>query len=271
MAFLVQPQATSSLGLPRGKTAVQSSRSVNEKKPWKNLPTLSGVVESEFVRPLVNSDNIFPFRIGEPSQAVVPCTRAKILNSNEIEEHAGLQEWWSQAVNVWDANRSSEARSLAESLDYHQKLSKQLPIPSLRIVYNGSGMHVCSAKLRDSRALVSNGLYWSAMRSEEEANFLSAILNAPITTELTRPLMSYGKDERHIHKHVWELPIPEFDEDNTVHERISKLGSDCETLASAFAIDTNVHFAATRRHIREYLQSTDAGRELSELVFELIG
>ena len=26
--------------------------------------------------------------------------------------------------------------------------------------------------------------------------------------------MSYGKDERDIHKHVWELPIPAFDPDD---------------------------------------------------------
>ena len=37
------------------------------------------------------------------------------------------------------------------------------------------------------------------------------------------------------------------------------------------AIDVNLHFAATRRHIREFLQSTDTGRELQDLVFELIG
>ncbi|MGB6693054.1 MAG: hypothetical protein WBE56_02650, partial [Terracidiphilus sp.] len=89
--------------------------------------------------------------------------------------------------------------------------------------------------------------------------------------ELTRPLMSYGKDERDIHKHVWELPIPEFDPANDSHQRIAQLSADCESLVANFAIDPNLHFAATRRHIREYLQTTDPGRELTELVFQLIG
>jgi hypothetical protein len=109
------------------------------------------------------------------------------------------------------------------------------------------------------------------MRSEDEANYLSGILNAPVTTELTRPLMSYGKDERHIHKHVWELPIPEFDQANASHQRIAQLSADCESLVADFAIDPNLHFAASRRHIREYLQATDEGRDLNELVFEMIG
>jgi hypothetical protein len=271
MAFMVEVQASNPLGTPYGKVAVQSSRSVQEKKPWKDLPSLSAVVESEFVRPLINGDNLFPFRIVEPSLAVVPCTRERLLDEHDIEEQDGLQQWWAQASNVWDANRSSSVRTLSESLDFHSKLTKQLPIPNLRLVYNRSGMHVCCSKLRNARAIIGNGLYWAAMRSEVEADYLSGVLNAPITTELTRPLMSYGKDERDIHKHVWELPIPEFDPANAVHQRIAQLSADCESLVAKFEIDPNIHFAATRRHIREYLQTTDAGRELGELVFEMIG
>lgn len=271
MAFLVDLQASSPLGLPKGKLAVQSSRSVQEKKPWKNLPSLSAVVESEFVRPLINGEHLYPFRIGDASLAVVPCTREGLLSDQEIEEHAGLQQWWAQASSAWDANRSSSVRTLSESLDFQSKLSKQLPIPALRLAYNTSGMHICCAKLRDARAIIANGLYWATIRSEDEANYLSGVVNAPVTTELTRPLMSYGKDERHIHKHIWELPIPEFDPADASHQRIAQLSADCESFVANFAIDPNLHFAATRRHIREYLQTIDSGRELGELVFELIG
>jgi len=271
MAFMVEVQASSPLGIPHGKVSVRSSRSVQEKKPWKHLPSLSAVVESEFVRPLINGENLFPFRVGEPSLAVVPCTREKLLDEHDIEEQAGLQQWWAQASCAWDANRSSSVRTLSESLDFQSKLTKQLPIPTLRVIYNTSGMHLCCSKLRNARAIIANGLYWAAMRSEDEASYLSGVLNAPITTELTRPLMSYGKDERHIHKHVWELPIPEFDPANANHQRIARLSTDCETLVAHFAIDTGLHFAASRRHIREYLKSTEAGRELDELVFEMIG
>jgi hypothetical protein len=171
----------------------------------------------------------------------------------------------------WDANRSSSVRTLSESLDFHSKLYKQLPIPALRVIYNTSGMHICCSKLRDARAIIANGLYWSAMRSEDEANYVSGVLNAPITTELTRPLVSYGKGERHIHKHVPELPIPEFDPANAGHQRIAQLSADCESLVSDFEINLNLHFAASRRHIREYLEATETGRELNELVFEMIG
>ena len=69
--------------------------------------------------------------------------------------------------------------------------------------------------------------------------------------------MSYGKDERDIHKHVWELPIPLFDANNPVHKRIAALGSTLEKIvAETFTIDESVHFAATRRHIRDLLLGT---------------
>lgn len=132
-------------------------------------------------------------------------------------------------------------------------------------------MHVCAAKLQDKRAIVANGLYWAAANSEAEADYLCAILNSPITTELTRPLMSYGKDERDIHKHVWELPIPTFDPKDHAHKKLSQLGSKATELLATFEINTELHFAATRRHMREVLFSTPIGTEIDELVFEMLG
>jgi hypothetical protein len=132
-------------------------------------------------------------------------------------------------------------------------------------------MHICAAKLRNRRALVTHGLYWAPVTSEHEADYLCAILNAPVTTELTRPMMSYGKDERDIHKTVWELPIAMFDPANGVHRRIAALGATLENVAATFKIDESVHFAATRRHIRDVLIATPEGQELNELVFEMLG
>lgn len=53
MAFVVEEQPASSLGVP----AIKSSRSAQENKPGKELRDLTGVVESEFVLPLYAGDN----------------------------------------------------------------------------------------------------------------------------------------------------------------------------------------------------------------------
>ena len=250
---------------------MQSLRSVQEKNPWKSLPDLSGVVETDFVRPFFTGDNVYPFLVGDPILAVIPCDKTSLLNQESIDLYPGLQQWWSQATELWEGNRASDSMSLTERLDYQSTLSKQLPIPPLRVVYNRSGMHICAAKLHNRRAIVANGLYWASVRSEEEADYMCALLNAPVTTDLTRPMMSYGKDERDIHKHVWELPIPMFDAGNAIHRRIAELGASAEKLVAQFEVNPSIHFSATRRHIRDVLLSTADGSELNELAFEMLG
>jgi SAM-dependent methyltransferase len=271
VAFVVERQEASALGLPAGRVAVRSSRSVQEKKPWKELPTLTGVIESEFVRPFYTGDNIFPYRAGGPLLAVVPCGKAGLLQPGQIEMQPGLHQWWAKADELWMANRSSDRLTLTEQLDYQSKLSKQFPVPQLRVVYNRAGMHLAAAKLTDRRALIASGLYWAAVRSLDEADYLCAVINAPVTTELVRPFMSYGKDERDIHKHIWEVPIPLFDVENPVHRRLAELAKTAEQTAAGFALDSDLHFAASRRHIREALMATEVAQEINEIVFELIG
>ena len=271
LTFLVSKKESSPLGLSQGRVAVQSRRTVLEKKPWKNLPGLEGVVEKRFIRPLFAGDNVFPFLTGKPMLAVIPCDDTSILSQEAIDLHPGLQQWWAQASQVWEDNRASERLSLTEQLDFQSKLSKQLPVAPFRVVYNKSGMHICAAKLRNPRALCTHGLYWAPANSEDEADYLCAILNAPTTTELTRPLMSYGKDERDIHKAVWELPIPVFDHSNQIHRRISQLGAHAEKLVATYKSEEgSVHFAAIRRHIRDAVFDTPEGRELNELVFDML-
>jgi hypothetical protein len=268
--FNIERQSASPLGVPAGQIAIRSVRSIHEKQPWRSLPDLSGVVESEFIRPLYNGDRVFPFRVGQPSLIVVPCNRHGPLPKNQLEFHSGLQQWWERAEAIWDENRSSDGMSLTQRMDYQSGLSKQFPVPELRVVYNRAGMHLVSAKIQDRRAIIANGLYWAPARTEREANYLCAILNAPITTELARPFMSYGKDERDIHKHFWELPIPLFDATNEIHCRLAELGEAAERLLRDFSIDAATHFATTRAHMRRTLADSVTGKEIDEIVYEII-
>jgi SAM-dependent methyltransferase len=59
LAFVVEKQEAGALGLPAGMIAIRSSRSVQEKEPWKNLPDLTGTVESGIsLRPRGRSPSI---------------------------------------------------------------------------------------------------------------------------------------------------------------------------------------------------------------------
>ena len=86
-----------------------------------------------------------------------------------------------------------------------------VPNESERIVYNSSGMHLVASRFNGSRLLIDSSLYWATATSTAESLYLCAILNSRPFTELVRPFMSYGKDERHFHKHIWQLPVPLYD------------------------------------------------------------
>jgi hypothetical protein len=66
------------------------------------------------------------------------------------------------------------------------------------------------------------------------------------------------------------LSIQQFDPHDAVHQRIAALGAILEKLASTFKIDEKLHFAATRRHIRDFTMDTPAGHELNGLVADML-
>lgn len=83
--------------------------------------------------------------------------------------------------------------------------------------------------------------------------------------------MSYGKDERHIDKYVWQLPIPMFDSEDVEHRRLAVLGREAEQAIAALDIDEGAHFPALRRKIRKWLADSSLGKEIESLVAELLG
>jgi hypothetical protein len=215
---------------------------------------------------------LLPFRVSEPARAIIPWGNGKLIGSdaNAIDAYPGLADWWQQATELWEKNRADEDLTLTKRLDFMMNLTKQFPLPRLRVVYNKSGMHVVASKLKNQRAVVENGLYWAAVSSEDEANYLCAILNCSATTELARPYMSYGKDERDIAKHVWQLPIPDFDGSNAVHSELARLGAEADRLVAKLSVDADLHFSASRRHIREALNEAPVMQQLNDIVFEML-
>jgi hypothetical protein len=271
LCFFVERRAAGPLGAVAGRTPIVSSRSVNEKKPWKELPSIEGVVEDAFLRPMYSGESLLPYRVAEPLLALVPAVDGQLLRTeDQMALYPGLADWWRRAEGLWNDNRKNEELSLIEQLDWLGKMSSQLPPPRLRVIYNSSGMHVAAAKLRDPRGALNNKLYWCAARSEEEADYLCALLNSPVTTEFVRPLMSYGKDERDIHKHVWKLPIPEFDPGNPALARLAQLGALAEQLAREVEVVPELHFSASRRRIRAHLVGNPDALEIDDLVYELL-
>lgn len=289
--FLVVRQPAPKLGMPMGKALICSSRSVSEKEPWKDLPRLEGVVETEFLRPVHLGETVLPYRALPPRLAVIPRDAERILDpkGDDVDQYPGLADWWRKASDVWEAHRKKKDKkkdekegksgksgeeheefTLTQRLDYHAELTSQFPIPPQRVVYTKSGMHLAAARLVDPRAVIDHTLYWAAVNSVGEAHYLCAILNSSAATQAVRPLMSRGKEERHVDKYIWQLPIPTYNEDDPRHAELAGLGKQAEELIAALPMKDGNNFVSFRRSLRAFLEEHAVGRRIEAIVAPML-
>ncbi|MGH8908627.1 MAG: N-6 DNA methylase [Egibacteraceae bacterium] len=270
--FFVEPGATNPLGLGAGRRAVQSRRSANEKKPWKNLASLHGIIERQFILPVHLGDSILPFRCLPPRQAVIPWDGERLLHgeNEQLDLYPGLARWWRSAEAIWRENRSSERLSLVGRLDYRRGVSQQFPATDHRVVYTKSGMYLAAAVVSDRAAVIDHKLYWAAVGSLDEASFLTAILNSTTLTMAVRPLQARGEhNPRDFDKYIFQLPIPLYDPSNADHQSLAALASRSEQVAAGVDLPA-VRFEALRRRIREALVEDGVAADIDAIVKTLL-
>jgi SAM-dependent methyltransferase len=267
MLFVVEADDSHPLGPGAGRRAVRSRRSANEKRPWKDLPSLHGMVEQQFVRPLYTGDAILPFRTLTPMEAVIPWNDHRLLDSNDggLDLYPGLARWWAQAEREWTRNRSSDRFTLLEQLDFRRKLTQQ-PTTGRGVVYTKSGLYLTSASVVFGRALIDHQLYWARTENHEEARFLTAFLNSSTLTAAVKPLQSRGNfGPRHFDKYVFQLPIPRYDPLDNAHRWLVALAERAEEVAAGVELP-NIRFDALRRRIRKALVADGVAADIDAIV-----
>ena len=145
----------------------------------------------------------------------------------------------------------------------------------VRIAHTSSGTPT-AALLNDDDAITENVLYWITCKDLPEAHYLLAIINSEALAEAVAPLMSKGQfGARHVHKHLWKLPIPEFDAANPLHAAISEAGKAAaagaaQQLAQLRQQRDNVTVTIARREIRKWLRESHEGRVVEDAVARLL-
>ena len=130
--------------------------------------------------------------------------------------------------------------------------------------------------LDDDNAIVDYKLFWTTCRDAKEAHYLLAIINSDTLYELVKPLMSKGQFEaRDLQKHLWKLPIPEFESNNPLHVQVSQAGeaaAQCvgKRLAKLRQDRGEVTVTIARREIRKWLRKSKEGEAVEKAVGELL-
>ena len=274
---------------------VNPRRGSQDKRPWKDLDLaeITGqTIDTAHVFDVHLGETVVPYATLEPLKAALPLKQGSYelpkdesgvggIGLGELERR--LRGRWQTINQLWEDNKGRANKlNLIGRLDYHRELSSQLTWQQdggdrlLRLVYTKSGTP--TAAIIDNRdIIVDHLLYWITCKSIEEAHYLLAIINSDVLHNAAKPLMSKGQfGARDLHKHLWKLPIPEYDADNPLHADASDAGKAAAAgaarqLAQARAERGNaVSVTIARRELRKWLRSSQEGQRVEEVVGELL-
>lgn len=250
------------LSAPSGTRYAVSERSPFERNgKWGNMPSIEGFVEEDFFHEVVTGESLVPFGIRDTKTAILPIAEGEFQeNISELEmRYPNFTDRWLACDDLHV--KHAKNMSLLSRVDYQRTLRKQVPARQFRVVYNASGSNIYPAKLVGVPWVVSNACNWIHVDSEEEADYLVAILSSDHLISLVNPLQASGNfGPRHIHRIPFELPIPRFDSQVQAHLDLSELGRVCAEKVASYLSLSATSLKRQRSEIRVIL-----GPEMSKI------
>ena len=262
---LLSPNPT--LPLVRGRTSNQ------DKLPWKTIEPPQGTVENEFLRPVLLGESIAPFRVLALQWAVIPWNSDKhhLLNADSASSrgYPQLAQWLKKTEAIWEKHNTSNM-NLLKRWDYYKNLSHQFPIARVRIVYTASGTNLAACVIQKSTAIIEHKLYWAPTDSIEEARYLCGILNSEALRSGVEKYQSQGQwGARDFDKYAL-LPVPRFDDGNSLHCELAQAVKIAEDVANNIPEKEREYFTRTRKRVRSALNEHGIAIILERLVNEVL-
>ena len=273
-------------------TTINPRRGSQDKEPWRSLDltAITGqTVESQHV---FDGETIAPYTALVPLKAVLPLKAGDGELPVDPKGTGGIRlgglerrmrERWRTISGLWDENKAPANKlDLLGRLDYHHELMVQLEWQRdprerpVRVVQTQAGQPTAALLHKDSD-LVDRKLYWITCKSMEEAYYILSVINSQTLYHAVSPLMSKGQfGARDLEKHLWKLPIPEFDPGNHLHTQISGAGA-AAARGAAQQLEqlrqergANVSVTTVRRELRKWLHTSPEGAAVENAVGRLL-
>ena len=266
-----------------------------DKAPWKDLDltAITGqTVEDIHLFDVHLGETVVPYATLEPLKALLPLKQGDNAIPAQVGGTGGIslgglesrmRGRWQTISNLWETNKAPANRlNLLGQVDYLRKLSSQLEWQKntdnrpVRIAYSSSGAPT-AALVSNDQILIDYTLFWISCKSETEADYLLAIINSDTLFENVKPLMPKGLfGARHVQKHLWKLPIPEFDPNEALHNEIAAAGATAAAAAQERLdrlreqLGDKLTVAKARSELRKWLSWSDEGRAVESAVAKLL-
>ena len=292
--FFVEETENTAIVQAGQTVTVNPRRGSQDKEPWLSLdltPISDQTIETGHIYDIHLGETLVPYATLEPLKAVLPLKRGEASLPRDKEGPGGIRlgglerrmrDRWRTVSRLWDENKARANRlNLLERLDYNRELSAQLDwqqeqgVRPVRVVYTTSGEPTAALPVADD-TIADHLLYWVTCKSVQEANYLLAIINSDALYSDVSSLMPKGQfGARHLHKHLWKLPIPAFDRSNELHVAISKAGKAAASgaarqLAKLRQERESLTVTIARRELRKWLRGSRQGKTVEANVKKLL-
>ena len=290
---------------------VNPRRGGQDKKPWNGLDLAaisSQTIETTHLFGVHLGETVAPYVTLEPLRALLPLKQGEYEIPVDKDGSGGIRlgglerrmrERWQAVSGLWDDNKAPVNRlNLLGRINYHGELSSQLEWQRyqgdrpLRVLQSEAGQPT-AAILEDEGALVDSSLYWISCKTVQEANYLLAIINSAALYDAVSGLMPKGQfGARHLHKHLWKLPIPKYDPAVALHRELAEAGAAAAKGAAAKLAELRTEYqqrlqtwvnggrrgpepkltvTIARRELRAWLRASDEGAAVESAVSRLLG
>ena len=192
---------------------------------WNCRELTADNVSNEFIFDSYISKHMSPFFVAQPAKAMIP---GKHENNGwralSFEERALLNTGTESAFTQIETGMNMHLSDFfVRKVNIRNKLNKQdFSRGDWLVLSNAGGTTPCAAYLSlegvdKSHVLVDQTLYWYLAQSEEEALYVTGIINSCAISEAIREFQPEGGfGARHIHTLPYKM-IPAFNEDDPIH------------------------------------------------------
>jgi hypothetical protein len=297
--WFVQVAERPGLGFNPEKPYVKTDPRATEqaKEAYKELE-VEGNIEKDFLYATLLSTDLVPFGFLDYRPVVLPIKPSGelfVMLDREYAQKEGLEhlaEWLNICEKEWNKRRKEKAEkmSIYDRLDYVHGITQQRHKAKYKVIYPTSATNLCGAVVPNEKITITvsgqtvtlkgfvaeSKLYYFESENEQEAHYLAAFLNSQTVDDLIKPMQSRGLwGPRDIHKKVWELPIPIFNESKSTHKELAELGVQCAGKVAKIIPTLNTQHVTPgkigrlRNEVRERL--ADELNEIDGLVKKVMG
>ena len=215
-------------------------------KVGKDLSFSASGIPKALLKSVLISNILLPFNLSTLPYAILPIDK----QGNKWQEISSTKvlSYPRSVINLFKNIKGAYKRLknkedlYGNTLNMRNKLEQQnLVSGKYLVVYGAGGKNICSAYMYIDNAdqyVIDQTLYWTIVDTEEEAIYLSSLLNCPTLNEIIAAFQPQGIfGERHVHTLPLEY-IPKYDSNNSQYNYLVRIAKNlCDELSSVITSD----------------------------------